>query len=142
MRVEVLGGVERRRRWSAGEKLAVVMASLEPDAVVSDVARRFDVTRQQVYDWRRAARRGELGGPGGVVGFLEVVAGLPTNAPASATETVPITEAADRATSAASATVTRAVMVEIGLAGGRLLRVPAGLPTGELRRLIGAVEGA
>ena len=142
MRVEVLGGVERRRRWSAGEKLAVVTASLEPDAVVSEVARRFDVTRQQVYDWRRAARRGELGALGGVVGFLEVVAGLPTNAPASATEAVPITEAADSAASAADATVTRAVMVEIGLAGGRLLRVPAGLPTGELRRLIGAVEGA
>jgi transposase-like protein len=34
--------------------------------VVTNVARRFDVTRQQVYDWRRAARRGELGMPGGV----------------------------------------------------------------------------
>ncbi len=75
MRGEVLGGVERRRRWSVGEKLAVAMASLEPGAVVSDVARRFDVTRQQVYDWRRAARRGDLGMPGGVVGFVEVVAG-------------------------------------------------------------------
>ena len=142
MRVEVLGGVARRRRWSASEKLAVVMASLEPNAVVSEVARRFDVTRQQVYDWRRAARRGELGAPGGVLGFLEVVAGLPTNGPASATGAMPITEAADSATSAVNATVTRTVMVEIGLAGGRLLRVPAGLPTGELRRLIGAVEGA
>jgi len=142
VRVEVLGGVERRRRWSAGEKLAVVAASLEPDAVVSEVARRFDATRQQVYDWRRAARRGELGAPGGVVGFLKVVAGLPANAPVSAAEAVPITEAADSATSAANAPVTPAVMVEIGLAGGRLLRVPAGLPTGELRRLIRAVEGA
>jgi transposase len=141
MRGEVLSGVERRRRWSAGEKLAVVMASLEPDAVVSEVARRFDVTRQQVYDWRRAARRGELGAPGGVLGFLEVVAGSPA-ASGSGTEAVPITEAADSGTSAANATVTRAVMVEIGLAGGRLLRIPAGLPTGELRRLIGAVEGA
>jgi transposase len=118
------------------------MASLEPNAVVSEVARRFDVTRQQVYDWRRAARRGELGAPGGVLGFLEVVAGLPTNGPASATGAMPITEAADSATSAVNATVTRTVMVEIGLAGGRLLRVPAGLPTGEVRRLIGAVEGA
>ena len=139
MRGEVLSGVERRRRWSAGEKLAVVMASLEPDAVVSEVARRFDVTRQQVYDWRRAARRGELGASGGVLGFLEVVAGSPS---ATGSEAVPITEAADRAASAVNATVTQAVMVEIGLAGGRLLRVPAGLPTGELRRLIGAVEGA
>ena len=70
MRGEVPGGVERRRRWSVGEKLAVAMASLEPGAVVSGVARRFDVTRQQVYDWRRAARRGDLGTPGGVVGFV------------------------------------------------------------------------
>jgi transposase len=68
MRGEVLGRVERRRGWSVEDKLAVVMASLEPGAVVSTVARRFDVTRQQVYDWRRAARRGELGTPGGVVG--------------------------------------------------------------------------
>lgn len=76
MRGEVLGRVERRRRWSADEKLAVVTASLEPGAVVATVARQFDVTRQQVYDWRRAARRGELGTPGGVVGFMEVAAGL------------------------------------------------------------------
>jgi hypothetical protein len=32
--------------------------------------------------------------------------------------------------------------VEIVLVGGRVLRTPAGLPTAELRRLIGAVEGA
>jgi transposase-like protein len=38
MRGEVLGRVERRRRWSVEEKLAVVMASLEPGAVVSTVA--------------------------------------------------------------------------------------------------------
>jgi transposase len=130
VRGEVLGKVERRRRWSANEKLAVVMASLEPDAVVSEVARRFDVTRQQVYDWRRAARQGELGTPDGVVGFLEVVAGPATSDPAVESEAAPI------ARTPASATV------EIGLAGGRLLRVPVGLPTAELQRLIGAVEEA
>jgi hypothetical protein len=32
--------------------------------------------------------------------------------------------------------------VEIVLVGGRVLRAPASLPTAELRRLIGAVEGA
>ena len=32
--------------------------------------------------------------------------------------------------------------VEIVLVGGRVLRTPADLPTAELRRLIGAVEGA
>jgi len=78
-----------------------------------------------------------------VLGFLEVVAGsAPASGSGSGTEAVPITEVADSGTSAANATVTGVVMVEIGLAGGRLLRVPAGLPTGELRRLIGAEEGA
>lgn len=142
MRHEVLGKVERRRRWSASEKLTVVMASLEPDAVVSEVARRFDVTRQQVYDWRRAARQGELGTRGGVVGFLEVVAGPEMSDPAAEAEVAPMAEALDRATSGADTKSPACATVEIGLAGGRLLRVPVGLPTAELRRLIGAVEGA
>jgi len=86
MRGEVVGRVERRRRWSDGEKLAVVMASLEPDAVVATVARRFDVTRQQIYDWRRAARQGDLGLPGGVVGFVEVVAAPPAHGAAVETQ--------------------------------------------------------
>ena len=139
MRGEVLGGVERRRRWSAGEKLAVVMASLEPGAVISEVARRFDVTRQQVYDWRRAARRGDLGGPGGVVGFLEVLPDAMASAPVPSAGGAPPTAPSDVA---ADATATSGARVEVGLAGGRLLRFPAGLPTDELRRLICAVEGA
>ena len=141
VRGEVLGRIERRRRWSAEEKLAVVMASLEPGAVVSNVARRFDVTRQQVYDWRRAARRGELGMPGGLMGFVEVVAGPPGDDPATGGEAALIGAAPDRAPTAA-AMATPGVTVEIVLVGGRVLRAPADLSTGELRRLIGAVEGA
>jgi transposase len=141
MRGEVLGRVERRRRWSTGEKLAVVMASLEPDAVVATVARRFDVTRQQVYDWRRAARRGDLGTPGGVVGFVEVVAETPAHGAAIEVEAAPIARARESAT-AVGAAAAPAMTVEIVLVGGRVLRAPAALPTAELRRLIGAVEGA
>ena len=142
MRGEVLGRVERRRRWSIRDKLAVVVASLEHGAVVSDVARRFDVTRQQVYDWWRAARRGDLGMRGGVVGFVEVV-------PAPALEVPSVEDARERigvapesAPPAAEAMTPPDMMVEIVLAGGRVLRTPASLPTAELRRLIGAVEGA
>ena len=120
------------------------MASLEPDAVVSEVARRFDVTRQQVYDWRRAARQGEFGTPGGVVGFLEVIAGPATSDPAVEAEAdaAPIAVAPESATTTADTRSPASATVEIGLAGGRLLRVPVGLPTAELQRLIGAVEGA
>jgi transposase len=141
VRGEVLGRVERRRRWSAEEKLAVVTASLEPGAVVTNVARRFDVTRQQVYDLRRAARRGELGMPGGVVGFVEVVAGPPADDATTGAEAALIGAAPDSVPTAAAMAVP-GVTVEIVLVGGRVLRAPADLPTGELRRLIGAVEGA
>ena len=143
MRGEVLGRVERRRRWSAAEKLAVVMASLEPDAVVATVARRFDVTRQQVYDWRRAARRGELGVPGGVVGFVEVVAESPLDVPAAEAESTPTVMAAEGTSMTADTMApAAATTVEIVLVGGRMLRTPASLPTSELRRLISVVESA
>jgi transposase len=57
-RVEVItGGGGRRRRWSDGEKSRAVEASLEPDAVVSEVARRYGATPQQLFTWRREARR-------------------------------------------------------------------------------------
>lgn len=129
MRGEILTGVERRRRWSVEEKLRVVRASLEPDAVVSDVARRFDVTRQQVYDWRRAARRGDFDGTTSIVGFIEVRPPEGETDPPPDAETPPEPSAPD-------------VMIEIGLPGGRSLRVPAALATADLRRLIRAVEGA
>lgn len=140
MRGEVLGRVERRRRWSADEKLAVVMASLEPDAVVASVARQFDVTRQQVYDWRRAARRGELGTPGGVVGFLEVVTGSPSASPALEARSVAAVPGSSPTN--ADTMATAAATVEIVLVGGRVLRVSTTLPAAELRRLICVVEGA
>ncbi len=142
MRGEVLGGVERRRRWSVSEKLAVAMASLEPGAVVSNVARRFDVTRQQVYDWRRAARRGDLGMPGGVMGFVEVVSGPPPHGSGIEAEAAPTATGPDGARGAGDITAAPGATVEIVLVGGRVLRTPAALPTTELRRLIGAVEGA
>ena len=57
-RVEVItGGGGRRRRWSNGEKSRAVEASLEPGAVVSEVARQYGATPQQLFTWRREARR-------------------------------------------------------------------------------------
>jgi transposase len=57
-RVEVItGGGGRRRRWSPSEKSRAVEASLEPGAVVSVVARQYGATPQQLFTWRREARR-------------------------------------------------------------------------------------
>jgi len=56
MRQEVLSGVERRRRWSDAEKLRIILEAGAEGSVVSDVARRHDITRQHIYQWLRELR--------------------------------------------------------------------------------------
>lgn len=57
--VEVLG-VERRRRWSAVEKLSMVRETYEPGMTVSLVARKHGVNPNQVFHWRKLERIGAL----------------------------------------------------------------------------------
>jgi transposase len=57
-RIEVLTGPGRRRKWSDDDKARVVAETLEPGAVVTEVARRWQISPQQVFDWRRQARIG------------------------------------------------------------------------------------
>jgi len=56
MRVEVLGGVERRRRWSDDEKMRIIAETLAPGAKVAAVARRHGVSPNLLFFWRRQAR--------------------------------------------------------------------------------------
>lgn len=56
MRVEVLGGFERRRRWSQDDKARIVEETLVPGAKVTEVARRNGVAASLVFTW--GARRG------------------------------------------------------------------------------------
>src|SRR3712207_2490985 len=55
-RVEVLTGPGRRRAWDEGTKARVVAESYAPEAVVSAVARRWQIAPQQLFTWRREAR--------------------------------------------------------------------------------------
>ena len=129
MRAEILVGRERRRRWSADDKLQIVREAFAPGARVALVARRRDVSRSQIYLWRTALREGRLSDKGGeVVGFVPVE--LPM-APSVAPDGPP-----------AAMNSFAVSTIEISLAGGRCLKAPASLPTAELRRLIRAVEGA
>lgn len=53
--IEVLG-VERRRRWPNAVKLSILAEVNTNGWTLSDVARRHDVTRQHLYQWRRELR--------------------------------------------------------------------------------------
>jgi transposase len=55
-RIEVITGVERRRKWSTQEKAAIVAESLAEGAVVSEVARRHGLNPQQLFGWRARLR--------------------------------------------------------------------------------------
>jgi transposase len=70
-RVEVITGIERRRRWSEEQKRAIVAESFALGAVVSTVARRADVSAGQIYRWQemRAA----------VAGFAPLLIAAPDN---------------------------------------------------------------
>ena len=51
---------ERRRRWSAAEKAALVRETYEPGMSVSLVARKHDVSASQLFNWRKLEREGAL----------------------------------------------------------------------------------
>lgn len=58
--MEVLTRPERRRRWSADEKLAMVRESFEPGKSVSMVARQNGVNPNQLFHWRKLYQDGSL----------------------------------------------------------------------------------
>jgi transposase len=64
-RLEVFTGAGRRRAWSAEQKERIVAESHGCGEAVSAVARRHGLTPQQLFAWRRNARRRvrDAGGP-------------------------------------------------------------------------------
>lgn len=122
MRGEVLG-LERRRRWSDDEKLAIVSSVGIDGATVTQVAQRHEVRRQQVYAWRHELKKKGLWSP--VAGAIFLPVDLPAIEDMSpGPETVP------------------SVPVELRLVGGRCLRFDSAMEAAVLTRLIRAVEKA
>ena len=73
-RIEVITGVERRRRWSEQDKARIVAESLKPGVIVADVARRHGIHRNQLYGWRSAfgIQPATTGQAGAAPGFVPV----------------------------------------------------------------------
>jgi transposase-like protein len=52
-RVEITTRTERRRRWSAEEKLRIVRETLRPGAVAQVVADQYGISTGLLYTWRK-----------------------------------------------------------------------------------------
>ena len=83
-RVEVLTGPRRRRDWSEDDKARAVAESCAPGAVVSAVARRWQIAPQQLFTWRREARVASPEASGAAaLGFVPIVSDPPAAGVAS-----------------------------------------------------------
>ena len=119
---EVLG-VERRRRWSEDEKLEILSEVGVGGVSVTQVAQRHEITRSQIYGWRRDLKKKGLWSPDRGAAFVPVDFGearTPVSAPAPA----------------------RPVMVDLRMRNGRCLRFDSGIDEEALTRLIRAVDAA
>jgi len=126
-RLEVFTGVGRRRSWSAEQKERIVAESYESGETVSAVARRHGLTAQQLFGWRRAARRrseGDAGARGAAFAPVIVEA-----APAYG-EAPP-----------APGRPERSPVIEIVI-GAATVRVPAGVDAASLQAVLHAVRAA
>lgn len=124
MRDGVVLGVERRRRWPDETKLAILGEVGVNGWTLVDIARRHDVTRQHIYQWRREMRRKGLWPATEAPVFLPV--GM-----ASAPEGEVTTE-----TGGATSEIT------VVLCNGRQLRCPGGIGDAALVRLVRLLETA
>ena len=127
MRVEVLDGVERRRRWSREDKARIIEETLAPGAKVSEVARRHGISASLVFTWRRQSRSHV---PAAVAPRFAAVriSEAPTETAVSTTGEPP------------RAAGSRSGVIEISLGGGRRVRVDASVDAAALARVLDVLE--
>ena len=135
MRVEVLEGAERRRRWSFEDKVRIVEASYEAGVSVCSVARRHGIAQGLLFTWRRQAREGRLGGDEQAPVFVPVAI-TPEPSPA-----VPVLRSDDHDAAAQPRRARKTGVMEIDLGGGRRLKVDRDVDAAALRRVLDALEG-
>jgi len=133
-RTEIISTVERRRRWTAEEKLRILDEALAPGATITAVADRNGVSRSLLYLWLRLARAGRL--PGISVNRPSSPAFVPVRIEASA-------EAAPSPPPQRSfpAPRRRISNIEIALSNGRVVKVEESIDPATLARIVTALDG-
>jgi transposase len=122
--VEVLG-VERRRRWPDTVKLSILAEVNVNGWTLADVARRHDLTRQHIYQWRREMRTRGLWPSGDAAPKFLLAEFTPSSSNGSATPSNGDTSD-----------------ITIVLHGGRQLRCRDAIAETILVRLVRAIEAA
>ena len=73
-RVEIRTGVGCRRRWTEEQKGRILAESYRAGVIVSEVARRYEISPQHLFAWRKTARAGLLTLPNeGELTFVPIV---------------------------------------------------------------------
>src|SRR5574338_1137312 len=139
-RGEVLGRVERRRRFSLEQKLTVLAEALAPGAVISAVARRHGLLPAQVFKWRRLAALGVIDIPG--ASELPSFVAVEVAEDAAAHEVAgPVAPAGVPATmQPAIPGQGRSGVIEVELGGGRCVRVVGDVNAEALRRVLDVLD--
>jgi transposase len=131
--MEIITGIERRRRWRVEEKLRIVAECDRPGACLAAVARQHDVSSGLLWNWRRQARRGLLRVDLAPI-FLPVqVAGEPVSGDPGPRPTLPAAPCGTP-TSADS-------QIEIMLVDGTMVRAGQNVSLATLRRVLTALRG-
>lgn len=58
--VEVITSIQRRRRWTAEQKRAMVLETEQPGMSLSSVARKYEIHPNQLFRWRKLMQEGAL----------------------------------------------------------------------------------
>lgn len=127
--VEIITGVERRRNWRPEDKLRILAELDEPGAKFVEVARRNEVSRGLLWQWRDAQRRGLL------------AAREPTFMAVRVVPEAPVATLSPEPTAPSAPPVERDDRIEIVLPDGTAVRVLETVGTAALRRVLSALRG-
>jgi len=127
--------VQRRRRWTTEQKLALVGEAMRPGSSVAGVADRHGVSRSLLFEWRRQAREGTM--PGLVRTESEVPSTL---VPVRIVEDPPPQPRAP-GSPRPERPARSGAMIELVLRNGRMLRVSEAIVPEVLGRLAAALDG-
>jgi transposase len=123
LRMDLIPGGERRRRWTTEQKQTIAAQSLVPGASPTNVARLHGISTGQLYMWRQALMAAQPMAANQAIGRFARV------------------EVSPRPVVRPDIPARPPGLIEIALADGTTVRVDAGIDPRALRRVLAALRG-